>query len=305
MVTPASARSTASSRWPTTRSRWLTAGPVTRNDTGAWSIRGERSSPASPSRAACTRTEQVVAAGQRRVVRVARRPHESDLGREDGQRLGSRQPGVPGEQHRAGGRHRDALEERDALLRPERVRRDARSCQGLRGRHQGATPVERVAGPGEEPAEVREGDDLAGGAVSRRGEGRVQVGGQHGDEVLRERRGGPRLRVEQGAQPGREHRTRRAPVEPGGAADGAGQHQVALVVGLVGRADGEVGLQPHPGRHAVDRAGVGQRRQGERAGVLEPLQQRRVEREVRAVGHGDDRRRAQVGRVGDEDGRHR
>ena len=87
---------------PALRSRCAIAGPVTRNDTGAWSIRGPSSSPASRSSPACTAASTGVAPDQRGDVRVPGRPHQRDLRRGDRQRLRGVHPGVVREQDRRG-----------------------------------------------------------------------------------------------------------------------------------------------------------------------------------------------------------
>ena len=137
---------------------------------------------------------------------------------------------------------------------------------------------ESLAAAGEQAAEVGQRDDLAGGAVAGRGQRRQDVGVEQGDQARSPSAGEVpvsgssrvRSRVASTARAG-------APVQPRGGADGAGQHQVALVGRLLRGAHGEVRLQTHAGRDAVHRAGVGQRRQGQVAGDLQAGQQLGVE----------------------------
>ena len=152
------------------RSRCAIAGPVTRNDTGAWSIRGPSSSPASAQQPGVHGGQHRVAPDQRGDVGIPGRPHQRDLRRGDGQRLGGVHPGVV---RRAGPRGRWRPARPGAARRPP-SRRSAYGARPARASASAAgsvapSSVERLAAAGEQAAEVGQRDDLAGGAVAGRG----------------------------------------------------------------------------------------------------------------------------------------
>ncbi len=253
-MTPDRARPTASSRCPITRSRWLTAGPVTRNDTGAWSMRGEDSSPASPSSVACTDAS-----------RSSPRESAASYGSR-GARTSATSAAVTVRACAAASRASSASRTARAVATGTPCRNATPSFVPNR---YGATPAPArasVAGTRAPPASraspvpVRNPPRCASGMISPAAP--LPVAGTAGCRSVASTVTSCCARAADAPVSGsssvrnRVASTARAVrrSSQGALPTAAGEHQVALVVRLVGRADGEVGLRA-PSRSSRRRPG--------------------------------------------------